>query len=312
MANYLAGISNLASTVGSAVNSGSVGGAIGAALSALGGGIGGGSKPRALHTEYASGGANWQKPYGSGTDIVFYLVRADKGAGGASSAPGGPMGSAMFSPGTQKILGSEAWSSDLGMNYTEGFEAVGPTFGAEAQTGLQNFKIGVQSPLNQVATGVNVGQLTSQTGLSGGLAGPLTGLTTAQSVDVGALSQTFARFGNSQANILNSLQSVDSLESIRLSASSSEKFFHDVLKKSFNPDSLTGGVKNASQILSSFDSGAMSDLAVKLAAASGGVTTSKQLIEGINKGIIGFTSSASGAEADRVGPQGSSRERLAK
>ena len=63
------GASTLASTVGT------VGSALGIdGLSGIGGF--GGSKPGALHTEYASGAANWTKPYGAGTDIVFYLKRA--------------------------------------------------------------------------------------------------------------------------------------------------------------------------------------------------------------------------------------------
>ncbi len=39
---------------------------------------GSGSKPMALHTEYAENSAEWEKPYGSGTDIKFYLMRADQ------------------------------------------------------------------------------------------------------------------------------------------------------------------------------------------------------------------------------------------
>ena len=39
---------------------------------------GSGSKPMALHTEYAENDAEWEKPYGSGTDIKFYLMRADQ------------------------------------------------------------------------------------------------------------------------------------------------------------------------------------------------------------------------------------------
>ena len=35
-----------------------------------------GSKPQALHTEYATGSANWVKPYGASTDIIFYMMRA--------------------------------------------------------------------------------------------------------------------------------------------------------------------------------------------------------------------------------------------
>ena len=70
-------------------NSGTVSGGLGSGFSASGSvdgvsfafgntfGAGGGSKPMALHTEHAQGEANWDKPYGSGTDIEFYLMRAD-------------------------------------------------------------------------------------------------------------------------------------------------------------------------------------------------------------------------------------------
>ena len=42
-------------------------------------GAGSGSKPIALHTEYAENQAEWDKPYAGGTDIKFYLMRADQG-----------------------------------------------------------------------------------------------------------------------------------------------------------------------------------------------------------------------------------------
>ena len=46
----------------------------------FGGGLGSGpgTRPLALHTEYVEGEAEWEKPYGSGTDVVFYLMRADQ------------------------------------------------------------------------------------------------------------------------------------------------------------------------------------------------------------------------------------------
>ena len=60
----------------------SVGASVGGGLS-VGGGVAvfggagfGGSKPQALHTEHATGSANWVKPYGASTDIVFYMMRA--------------------------------------------------------------------------------------------------------------------------------------------------------------------------------------------------------------------------------------------
>lgn len=50
-------------------------------------GMGRGTRPKALHTEYAKTTAEWEKPYGAGTEIVFYLQRADSaGGGGGSSA----------------------------------------------------------------------------------------------------------------------------------------------------------------------------------------------------------------------------------
>lgn len=84
----------------SIIGGGSVKDALGAAVPSLGavgfggllGGLGlgalGGSKPKALHTEYAKTSANWEKPYGSGTDIVFYLQRADEGSNNGSASAG--------------------------------------------------------------------------------------------------------------------------------------------------------------------------------------------------------------------------------
>jgi hypothetical protein len=49
-----------------------------------------------------------------------------------------------------------------------------------------------------------------------------------------------------------------------------------------------------------------------MSIASLGVTTSKQLIEGINKGTLGYSTPTSKAESNRLGPTGYSRERIAK
>jgi hypothetical protein len=80
----------------SIIGGGGVKDALGAATPALGltgfgipGLLGlGGTKPKALHTEYAKTSANWQKPYGSGTDIIFYLKRADQGSSEGSAGEG--------------------------------------------------------------------------------------------------------------------------------------------------------------------------------------------------------------------------------
>ena len=157
MANFLAGLTNLTQAasagISGASSSGSIATGVSAALSALGGlGVsGGGSKPKALHTEYASGEANWQKPYGSGTDIVFYLVRADGGPQNKTDAE-------QFAPN-----GSLPFEVSPGLGVAEN---IGPTgegfFSSAAQTGA-GFPTNVQSPLNQIAARSTFGGLSALT-----------------------------------------------------------------------------------------------------------------------------------------------------
>ena len=317
MSNYLAGI-NAAASIASSFAGPSSSAAISAGVAALGaltgglGGLGGaaGTKPKALHTEYASGEANWQKPYGSNTDIVFYLVRADKGATGAANADSG-----IFAPG-----GTAAFDVGAGMGIAED---VGPTgqgfFSAAAQTGPgAAFK--VQSPLNQVATlstmdkiGNFASGVSRVVGVAQGLAGPLTGLGVNMETPLGSLSQTFSTIGSTASSVANITQSVGSLQAPRLGNASSTEFFQNVITQSFAPGSAIGPVtRTAEQISSAISNGSISDLSTMMSIAIEGVTTSKQLIEGINKGLIGFTTQGSGAEANRLGPAGYSRERIAK
>ena len=267
-----------------------------------------GSKPKALHTEYASGEANWEKPYGSNTDIVFYLVRADKGISGSQSPNADP-----FTPNANSnALGSEAFSTNLGFNYTEGQQAVGPVFSAASQTG-PGFPTNVQSPLSQVATYSSVKQLSGSVGPARGLAGPLTGLNINGQAAAGSSNQTFAFLNSTFASVANTVQSIPTSNAESRFNGPSTNFFTDVVSQSFVPGSpLAGVIRNAEQIQDSISNGSISDLSTMMSMASGGVTSSKQLIEGINKGTLGFTTQSSGAEANRLGPQGYSRERIAK
>ena len=310
MSNYLAGI-NAAASIATSFTGSSSSAAISAGVAALGaltGGLGGfggaaGTKPEALHTEFAGGEANWEKPYGSNTDIVFYMVRADKGAGSVSSDSG--------------ISSPDGWAAAFKVDPGLGIaENVGPEgqgiFGAASQTGL-SFPTDLQSPLSQVATFNTMDKIGVVTGTTQGLAGPLTGLKTNMSAPVGKLSQTFARLGSTASSVTNLTQSVGSLMSPRLSNSSSLSFFTDVLTKSFAPGfDVSSATRTTEQISSAISNGSISDLSTMMSIATGGVTTSKQLIEGINKGLIGFTTQGSGAQANRLGPQGLSRERLLK
>ncbi len=317
MANYLAGI-NAAASIATSFVGPSSSAAISTGTAALGAltsltGFGGlaGSKPKALHTEFASGEANWQKPYGASTDIVFYLVRADKGAQGTANNDSG-----IFSP-----AGSTA---DFEVGTSLGVaDSVNPTgqgfFSSASQTGPA-FADGIQSPLNQVATlstmdriGNFAGGISQFAGVAQGLAGPLTGLNVNQEVQIGGSNQTFAGFNTTAASVANTVQSVSSLQAPRLSNAASAEFFQSVLTQSFAPGSPVGSAtRNPDQILNSISNGSIADLSTMMSIASGGVTTSKQFIEGINKGAIGFTTQSSDAGANRLGPMGYSRERIAK
>lgn len=287
MANYLDGLVNTNRTNSGSSSAGLAARGIAAVTSIVSGTLG--SKPKALHTEYASGEANWQKPYGSGTDIVFYMVRA--GGSGGKNPGAGSLG-----------------SSNLG-----GLEAVGAIFGAAVQTGLSFLGGNVQSSLSQVAVGTAMSKLSKSVGKSKGLAGPLTGLVTGATAKIGGTSQAFALSDSTAESVSNITQTVGSLETPRLSNVASQRFFQDTLDRSFAPDQVFAkGSRTSADILSSMNTGAVSDLSTMLASASGGVTTSTQFIEGINEGLIGFSTGSSNAESQRLGPNGKSRERLAK
>jgi hypothetical protein len=313
VSNYLAGI-NAAASIATSFTGPSSSAAISAGVAALGalgaltGGLGGfggaaGTKPEALHTEFASGEANWEKPYGSNTDILFYMVRADKGAGSASFDSG--------------ISSPDGWAAafkvDLGLGIAENAGPEGQGFfSAASQTGL-SFPTDLQSPLSQVATFNTMDKIGVVTGTTQGLAGPLTGLGVNMETPLGSLSQTFSTIGSTASSVANITQSVGSLQAPRLGNASSTEFFQNVITQSFAPGAAIGSVtRTAEQISGAIANGSISDLSTAMSIASGGVTTSKQLIEGINKGLIGFTTQGSGAQANRLGPKGFSRERLLK
>lgn len=196
--------------------------------------------------------------------------------------------------------------------YYDGLEAVGATFGAATQTGANVPKC-VQTPLSQVAVYASMNKLANVTGTAKGLAGPLTGLNINDEASVGSSNQTFARLSSTANSVKNVTQSVRTLQSARLSLEGSQEFFQGVIEKSFAPDSpVSNKTKTAEEILSSMTKGSISDLATMMSVASSGVTTAKQLVEGINEGLIGYSTQSSGAESDRLGPMGYSRERLLK
>ena len=203
-----------------------------------------------------------------------------------------------ISPGTRKFVQAQI--------------ELGPTFSASSQTGPET-PGDVQTPLNQVAVSRKLDTLTKEIGISKGLAGPLTGLDVNAEAEMGGANQTFALLDSTAASVRNITSSVESLQSARLANTPSARFFQDTLTRSFYPGASTSGKnRTAEEILATTSGGSISDLSTMMAVANDGVTTSKQLIEGINEGLIGYSTVSSKLEANRLGPQGLSRERQLK
>jgi hypothetical protein len=84
-------------------------------------GMGQGTRPKALHTEHAKTTAEWEKPYGSGTDIVFYLQRADS-AGGAGGSDAFSKEADIFNPSNDSMRGFD-WEGNYGFMSESGYSA---------------------------------------------------------------------------------------------------------------------------------------------------------------------------------------------
>lgn len=294
-AAFNAGVGSIpgASTIATGV------GAVGSALGIPGlGGIGGlgGTKPMALHTEYASGGANWSKPYGMGTDIIFYLQRAGGGGPSASGAPAAA-GTGIL---PNAIGGSSpSLNPNLPTPIGGGVQPVAVAAHVQAGPGLPD---DMQSPLNQVAVASHLrGAVPEAQTANVGLAGPMTGLIENLVVQPGATTSTSVQTSSLPASVRNVLDTGQSFaKTSTSSAAASEVFFSETLSNTFNPG-ISESIEDA------LTRAPVSELSSQMAKFSGGVTSTKDFIEAINYSRIGYTTQESGASTKRLGPQGLSQ-----
>ena len=242
----------------------------------LGGG-GYGSKPEALRTEYAEDGEYDGSYHG---DIVFYLQRAGEGGGGEDGGNG-----------LEDSMNKEGLNKNAIDDYPQ---SIIPNFGVlDTVNGVFNevdyVLGGAQSVWNQVGMiywddGYNDDYDSS--GSAGG------GADYDWEVPPGAISPNGVLRDQLREALRNAFQDVDSLEDayIKLSESSSEFFFTELLNQSFS-------VGEEEDILGSIEKAPRAELAVQLARASGGVTSTRDLVEGINNGTRGLTTIGSKATA---------------
>lgn len=84
--------------------------------------MGQGTRPKALHTEFAQTTADWDKPYGSGTDIIFYLQRADSSGGAAGGSDAFSKETNIFNPSDDSVRGFD-WAGNYGFMSESGYSA---------------------------------------------------------------------------------------------------------------------------------------------------------------------------------------------
>lgn len=268
---------------------------------------GSGSKPQALHTEYASGDADWGQAYHG--ELVFYLVRADNGESDPSSYTEEANGDDLELAG-RGIPGSEqgSFSNPRSIGSLNG--GIGSTnesrVGVNIQTGPRSIR-SVQTAVSQVAVGSFLKKnVSDKIKAPEALAGPMTGIHREITIPPNVRTQAAAARSTIQASVRNLTNIVDSLDSniVLRSLPASETFFYNSLHSSFSPDLPSGGTRTPDEIAKTLTRGAVGELGFYLAEASGGILSTRNLIQAINKGDIGYTCATSLVQSERYGPMG--------
>ena len=225
-----------------------------------------GTKPQALRTEFAEEGSYAGSYHG---DIVFYLQRAGGGDGG-----GGDSFEDVY----------DSFGKETG-GYGEEYGEVAPEFGEGSSYSDQSY-------WNQVGAGESAGDLDYD---MGGMSGSDFG-TDASSFPPGSFSANSVRKDDLTESLRNAFQSVPSFDDSEIdrSESSSEHLFNKLLGDSFDPD-------GDDDILGSLERGSRADLAVKLARATGGLTSTRDLVEGVNRGTVGLATPGFKATSSLLG-----------
>lgn len=268
---------------------------------------GSGSKPEALHTEYAMGDADWGEAYHG--DLVFYLVRADAGESDPDTyteeangndlelagrgAPGAEQGSYTNPRSIGSLNGGVGSTNE-------------PRSGVNIQTGPRSISK-VQTAVNQVAVGHFLKKnISEKIKAPEALAGPMTGIHREITIPPNVKTQASAARSTIQQSIRNLTNIVNSLDSnvILRSLPASETFFYNSLHSSFSPNQPTDETRSPEQIAKTLTRGAVGELSFYLAQVSGGILSTRNLIQAINKGDIGYTCSTSLVQSERYGPMG--------
>jgi len=290
---------NGASTAGltTAFSTGSLSAGVGAALAPLGlgglglaGVLGGGvgTKPKALHTEYAKEEANWEKPYGMGTDIVFYLQRADQTSSisDTNNNFGGDL-----SKGDQGNFNSQADSLTTTALPTNVGGVEQSRIPSNVQAGPNDFLPGAPSLLNQVGAASKVGTLRlppqayrpNSSAVTGAGAFPTKlGFLTNFDRNLAILSGTVftgtgATVGSAGQNAASATGAAVAQQRFTPNYPTGAKYWSDLTNNAFNPEGT-----------SPFEV-PTAEFGEELSLASGGINSSEFLTESVKSGGTAFT-----------------------
>lgn len=257
-----------------------------------------GSKPPALNTEYAMSEAEWDEAYHG--DVVFYMVRADQG--------NDPLDVDEDNDNDYDVQGRSGSGKSLGTENGGSSMNNAAKSSSNVQTGPVSPK-GVQTSVNQVAVGSVLSETVPMATPRKSLAGPLTGMDRNKEVPASAKSHASVIRQTLNQSVQNITQVVESLSSdaIVKSFPASERYFYETLLASYDPDIELGMTRDAEEIGTMLERGPLADFSIDLAIASGGIRSTRNLIEAINLGDVGYTSDASTTQSERYGPNGKAR-----
>ena len=256
------------------------------------GGGGPGSKPVALHTEYAGESAGGPA-YGT-QDLVFYMKRCgpDPDASGQGLGDDGVSGFA-----TDQNIGEYGFAGEV---WDDSSSSLVP-IGRSGSTGPNPDNGQIQSGMSQLAmTGRAAGKS------AGGPMAPIGGFSVSDSVPLGEFTQNAPKLSDIGLSLVNATRRVEELSNkvVNLSMGGSEKLFHRVVQRCFDPDVVLDTQRTSDQILSSLERPPVSEISVMFARLTGGLIRNRDVVEAVNEGRGGFITRKSRAFQSRLGNPG--------
>ncbi len=222
--------------------------------------------------------------YRGSYDVTFFIQRADVGLAAEDEAGAETTLTEMFADLAGEVLDSSGLADGFSM-------------AAGVLSGASSLGSDIMSQAGQLAMSATLGSPGFGLGSIAGV-GPSGFMQSA----LGTVSQAAASSSSLFDSVANITQRVSSVASYAQSIPGSEALFSQSMNKMVND--VSSYVSSASNISKTISRGNVSDITRQLAGYAGNLTSSKDVTEWINNGLIGATSQASRIAMSVVGPQG--------